>query len=1490
MRMIIKSMKKINIIILFLVLLMAAGAVAASEVNDTIVSQNSTDELSISTHTISDSNYNQYFDVRNGNMVSSNVSDGDSINLDGTISDKSLVFNKKVNIIGTSSNSMKNSMITLLAGASGSTISNLNIENTNSETYGIFLNSASNCIVKNCIITNTGKSSYCICLANNANYNKVDNNQLTAYGITYGHGSFTRSTPPLLLSNAHYNQISNNHVEADDANGIYLSSYSGGPLSGGDSNFNTIFNNTIHYNVLPTSWAYGIQVMGNNNTIKSNKVIGGYRGVSTAGSGNIIIGNTIINLTGADYNHPGVESGGEYAIVASYNSIAINNTVIGAKVISTGAGISAIDNSIVENNWVNVTLNGRGIVAGGYNVVIRNNTVFTQYGSGIYEKDEGSGLLIEKNNITSITGVGILLEKLSSKRMPSNVTVINNTVLTGNDYAIDASGVQANTSFIDIKSNIVYKKLINTPAGVIDVSKANYIYNGKTITITPSNFDIYINANGGLTSYVSDDDILSFQGTFTNKVIYITKGVEITGTNPVFYNTTFKVTTGNVLIENLTIINKDAERVNAWGIFVNQASGVRIVNNKISVTDPKAAYAIYVLDSSEIDVFNNELTSEGDFLTFTLLSYACEECRFENNTVRTIGTGTAYKFSPEKCIDGNEVVIDGVSYCIDGNELVIDGKSYCIDGNELVIDGKSYKINSTEIVIGGKSYCIDGGELVIDGKTYCIDGGELVIDGKSYGTVSSNGNAHVVSEIYQTYGILLLYSSFNKVSGNNVNATSKLNETYKTMGNESSQNSLVGIDLYFNCHNNTLSDNTIFIKANDNYIYGMGVLGYFTGHTAPKGQGATYNNFINNTIDLEGCYCVEGIIIGDESEYSLIQDNKITLKSEAVIYGIYFEMSQKSYLLNNALTLTSQAAYSIQGYNSNNNIIIGNVVNGNGKDIYGILLSNANNNTVKENKINANGSGEDLTFINLDSISTGNGGIYLKYNSTNNLIQSNEITSNKNYAVLLDGEASDNIIDDNYLVSENTFGNSAVNNSDKNTVTNNYRYIAQANTSSSDAIYLGSAQFNVTLGEDFNGAIVEFYNMDDELLGNSTVINGTVSYTYQFDESYTPASYIFKAKLLKENYKKSAYDILFAIDKADPVVVLENISIIQGDTGYITVKIVNSLGKAVSGASVHFNRISYSRNISIGNSISDKNGIAKVSYTVPPSLDVSNHEITAHISGLSCYNDIIAFAILSVLPRLNVTININSNIYTNSVIATLTDSNNESVAGKEISVKIGQTTYSIISNAKGELVIPKNVKSGNFLVDISSQALGKYSESFNSSNVKIVSPIIGGGDYSLYYGNTIKYKVRIFDLNGNPIRSGKNVVFMINGKSSNVKTDNSGYAVYSVKLSAGSYTITAKYGDFSISNKILFKAILSAKNIAVKKAKKIKFSVKAVNKNGKIVKNKKILFKIKNKKYTAKTNKKGIATAVIKNLNAGKHTITSSYAGCSIKNIITVKK
>ena len=1553
--------KKINIFLVLLLLLISVGAVSAADegnitdmvsseaIQDTIevsvdedidyssddilTVEESSSELSASPIKVTEKNYNEYFSSVDGSLVSTKVNSGDTIELDGSFSGKSFVFNKQVNIVGTSTNNMKNSMITLLKGASGSTVSNLKIVNTKSETYGIFLNSASNCIINGCKITTTNaKSAYPICVANNANYNNVTNNYLKTSGESYGHG--TRSTPPFIISGSHHNYVANNRIEVADANGIYLSSYAGGPLKGGNSNFNIIYNNTIQYkDVLPTSWAYGIQVMGSYNVIKANKVIGAYRGISTAGSYNNITGNIIINVTGADYNHLGVETGGEYGIVAANNSYVSKNTIIGAKIIATGAGISGISGSIIENNIVNVTKNGRGIVAAGSDVTIKNNVINTELGSGIYEKDEGSGLLVDGNTVNSGSAVGILVEKLSSKRMPSNVTIINNIITSTNKFAIDVSGVSKGTAEIE---NNEFKKStgVNSPAGIYDASKPTYTYKGKTIKVTQSNIRKYINANGGLTSEVNDSDILFFEGTFSNEIIQVNKRIKITGENPIFYNSTFKVTEGNVLIENLNIINKDADRVNAWGIFTNQASGVRIMNNKISVSDPKAAYAIYILESTNVDVFNNDLTSEGDYLTFTLLSYASEDCNFVNNTIHTVGTGKVYSFTPESCLDGNELVIDGKyicidgneividgqsycidgeeividgnsycidgenlvingqsfcidgnelvidgktvcvdgneiviggtsycidgenlvingqSFCIDGNELVIDGKAVCIDGEEIVIDGKSYCLDGNEIKIDGKSYCIDGGEICIDGKTVCIDGGEIVIDGKSYcldggeicidgktycldggelvidgesycidgnelvingtsyGTEYSKGNAHVVSEIYQTYGILLLYSSNNVISGNDVNVTSKLDQTYSVIADKST-NSLVGIDLYFNSHNNIFSDNTVFIKAFDNHLYGMGVLGYNTGHSAPEGQGATNNVFEGNEITLEGPYFTTGLIVGHESEGTVLKDNVINLNSNSVSYGITLETSQKSIITGNKISLTSdEVIYGMEVYSSNNNDIDNNSIKANAKQVYGIIVANGCDNNITNNLINANGNGNAITVKNLDALGYGNAGLYLMYNSSDNQVLSNNFTSTKGYSILVDNDAINNIISDNYLVCEKGIGNKAVSYPKGNTVSQNYKYIATATADKITVPYLGTVKLSITFDSKLNGATVEFYDSallfdDTTYIGKATVSNGVASLDYKLNKNYAPGKQIFSAKLLKEDYKSSNHDINVVIDKGNIVISVKDASIMQDKSGNIVATVLDEFGNPIKGATVSFNRLnSANRPNPIGTATSDENGMATISYLVPLSVTEGDYAVTAEVSGVKNYNDASTTSKLTVLKKVSIT---------------------------------------------------------------------------------------GAKSYSVYYGNTVTYKVYILDNDKKPV-ANQVVTFKINGKTKNVKTNSKGYASYSVKLKTGTYTITATCNGIKVSKEITFKPTVIAKNLNKKKAKKIKYTAKLVNNKGKILKNKKITFKVKGKKYTAKTNKKGIATITLKNLKVGKYAITATYGGCTVKKTINIKK
>ncbi|WP_458455008.1 right-handed parallel beta-helix repeat-containing protein [Methanobrevibacter sp.] len=1430
--------KKINFILVLLLLLVSVGAVSAAndfnetigsekvgidEVSSDVLASNDDEIITSSSHTVNKSNYYNYFDPSSGELKDSTVGEGDTINLDGEFSGVNFVFKKSINVVGTDNVRLQNCMFTFKDDASGSSVSNLKIFNTKETTYGIFLNGVNNCIIQGCFINNTGASSYAVCVANNANYNNVSNNNLNAYGITYGHG--TRSTSPLLISGAHNNYIANNKIGCDDANAIYLSSYSGGPLKGGDSNFNIIYNNTIKYNVLPTSWSYGIQVMGGSNTINSNRVIGAYRGISTSGSGNKIINNYIINLTGADYNHPTIEVAGDIAIVGSYYSTIINNTILNAKVLSSGAGISVLDNCLVENNNIQVIYKGTGIHAQGSNIELRNNNISTLSGSGILYNTYSYNLDVIGNHITSQSGVGILIQKLSSKRMPGNITIINNYIKTGNTYAIDARGANANSNNnIKPELNTIPPNggKIVTPEGEFDPSKPVYNFDGKTYVITPSNIDKYIDENVGFKAFIKDGDIIKFNGVFSNEFILVNAAVKVNGENATFYNTTFRVSSDGVWMENLVIRNNQSSRLNSWGVVVYRATGVTIQNSDIEVCDPNAAYAIYVVESEDVDVLNNMLYSSGNYLTYTLLAHTVEDCKFINNTIKTVGTGKLYINSGgETCIDGN---------CIDGDENCLDGSENCIDGS-------------------------------------CFDGN------------------HVVREVYRTYGILMIYASGNIVSGNKVNVTSKLNMTVPF--NEST-NSIVGIDLYYNSHSNIFSDNVIVVWGNDNYIYGMGVLGYYTGHDAPEGQGATDNQFVNNNINLAGNYFVEGIVIGDESENTKINSNIVNAISNHVAYGINLEMSQNSNIDNNNFTLNSHVVYGIEAFASSNNNVTNNNFDINAKQAYGFALSNSKNNDIYGNVLVVNTTGENISFKVHDVIAPGNAGISIQANSTANIITDNKITVNKGYSIDLDEYAVDNNIEDNYLDSEFGVGNSAVNNTSKNIIEGNYKYEVTGNLEPITIKYFENGTFIFKTDDgNLEGATVNFIDLMDDIVGSSKIIDGVAQFEYNFPK-YTPADYLIYAKVLMDNYRITKFQSTLRINDGDL-----NLSVIN-TTGAIARNaefkaiVKNILGNGVSGITIKFYINDEEFKQYIAEAITDNGGIASVNAIVPQ-IYSENPEVIAVIENPSYFHSISGTANLTAYKLISTNIVVsNNNVYPNGVVAILKDEKGNLLNNQKVAIRIGSSIYYQTTNADGTINMPVLSK-GSYIATFVYDGDAHYYDYKTNAKINILPSIYENSDKTVYYGNTIIYKVRIKGFDGN-YHAKNTVVMKINGKTYKVLTDKNGYAAQVIKLKTGSYTISVEFNGDKVINKLTFKPTLTAKNIVKKKAKKIKFSVKVVNKNGKAVKHKKVTFKIKGKKYTAKTNKKGVAIVSIKNLKVGKFTITSSYGGCTIKNTIKIKK
>ena len=300
--------KKIKFsLILLLLVFITLGAVSAAEDVNTTADNNLISDSAVSYEPIS---YNYFSDsdimtasvshsVSSCNLKSSSVNSGDTMNLDGSFSGKKFILNKQLNVVGTSTNSMRDCTVVLLSEASGSTVSHLNIVNNGVDKQGVFIVGATNCNVHDNKITCSGVSSFPIALNPGSHHNIISNNIISSSGDT---GIHNKSLCSIVFGGANYNTISNNQISVEDANAIYGSAYDSGAFIGARSYNNVVFNNTIKVTVIPTSWNYAIQFMGDNNTADSNTIIGAFRGISSDGS-TIVKNNKIINSTGVDYSY-----------------------------------------------------------------------------------------------------------------------------------------------------------------------------------------------------------------------------------------------------------------------------------------------------------------------------------------------------------------------------------------------------------------------------------------------------------------------------------------------------------------------------------------------------------------------------------------------------------------------------------------------------------------------------------------------------------------------------------------------------------------------------------------------------------------------------------------------------------------------------------------------------------------------------------------------------------------------------------------------------------------------------------------------------------------------------------------------------------------------------------------------------------------------------------------------------------------------------------
>jgi len=222
-----------------------------------------------------------------------------------------------------------------------------------------------------------------------------------------------------------------------------------------------------------------------------------------------------------------------------------------------------------------------------------------------------------------------------------------------------------------------------------------------------------------------------------------------------------------------------------------------------------------------------------------------------------------------------------------------------------------------------------------------------------------------------------------------------------------------------------------------------------------------------------------------------------------------------------------------------------------------------------------------------------------------------------------------------------------------------------------------------------------------------------------------------------------------------------------------------------------------------------------------------------------------------------------------------------------VNISINGVNYTLTTDGEGCVKLNIGFDVGSYIINIVNPQTGEY----KNQTINVLPRLSENTNIIMYYGANKYYTVKVFDDYGQTSPEGVSVNFKLNGVSYNMKTNNEGYASLKIMLNPGTYTVTAEYNGFSVSNNIIVKSTLITKDKTVKKAKKFKYAAKLIDSKGKVLKGKKITFKFKGKKYKAKTNKKGKAKVTVKNnKKTGKFTMLVSYKKLQVKNIITVKK
>lgn len=243
--------------------------------------------------------------------------------------------------------------------------------------------------------------------------------------------------------------------------------------------------------------------------------------------------------------------------------------------------------------------------------------------------------------------------------------------------------------------------------------------------------------------------------------------------------------------------------------------------------------------------------------------------------------------------------------------------------------------------------------------------------------------------------------------------------------------------------------------------------------------------------------------------------------------------------------------------------------------------------------------------------------------------------------------------------------------------------------------------------------------------------------------------------------------------------------------------------------------------------------------------------------------------------------------YSHCLNITLKDIYGRSLAGENVTIRIGENTYVRQVTSDGFAALALMLDVGEYDAVISYD--GIFGKNQTSAHISIKKTLFTE-DVESFYNGPLQYNVSVIGQNGETL-SGEEVDFKISGVLDDRYCDENGDVKFKIDLSPGNYTIRTfniKTNEFR-DNTIVIKSTIDADDLTVYYGDESKFKAAFLDANGNPLANSNVTFEINGTAFNGITDENGSCLLDI-DLKPGKYTITTQnpQTSQSVTNSIVV--